>query len=392
MIKSITLTEAGMTCYKTDGSIITLTAATMPDMDSITKMLMNIQLNGCTEFIGIRVEAVVEILESLGYPTQFTEQGLVIPHKNGPVLVEPLEDMIRHAHVTKNESAITTLINRISGIDRQHSKDDLVKFIKNSSMPVTADGRMVAFKRVNKNHEGNNYDCHSGKVLNNVGCRVAMDIDQVDPDRSRDCSYGLHVASRGYLSGFHGNTLLLILVNPEDVIAVPEYDPRKVRVCKYEIVHEFSGEHMSHIISGEKLNNDVWSVIRPFMDGTASYTIDTIVSPGAENVNQEPAEAEETVPQTSEASDDYYEEVVNTKTDNGKTHAIDTIKKVKAMTKNEQFMEMLALFKSAVHWSDKKSRHADLIVLKRKQKKSWVVLGATEAEAKELDKFSVRVK
>lgn len=379
MIKSFILTPEGMTCYDIKGNIFRVSADKLPSLEAIMQMMNNIRLNGCTEFIGMGVEALSEILEGFGFRTVMEKGELSIVHENGNIQVEPLENLIRHAHVTKNSAAITALLNRIASVDRQHSKEDLVRFIEKSSMPVTNDGRMVAFKRVQKIN-GNNYDCHTGTILNNVGCRVEMAIDQVDPDRTRDCSYGLHVASRGYLRSFTGDTLLLILVNPEDVIAVPEYDPRKVRVCRYDIVHEFTPEQMRHIMSDEKLNDEVWQIIKPYIEG-AKYTINKIVN-GVDVRNEVIRQAYKPKVETSE---EYFKEVSAKEPE-------DTVKTVKAVKEMNNFQRLLDLFEKAESWSDQKSRFADLLLFKRKQKKSWIVMGATPEQAKKLQKFAERVK
>jgi hypothetical protein len=69
-----------------------------------------------------------------------------------------------------------------------------------------------------------------------------MDESLVDQDRRNECSNGLHVARRGYINGFGGDVCVLAKVNPEDVIAVPEHDANKMRVCGYHILFELSKE------------------------------------------------------------------------------------------------------------------------------------------------------
>ena len=389
MIKSIALTEKGMTCYKTDGSILNLSTKVMPGMNDIMKMMQNIQLNGCTELLGLKTDSLMSLISEMGFEPVKLGGGIYINLGNGPIPAEPLQDLIKHSHATGNNAALQALMNRISTIDRQHSVEDLVRFIENSQMPVTADGRLVAFKRVQKRSDGNNYDVHSGTILNNVGCRVQMDIEFVDPDRARDCSYGLHVASRGYLRGFGGNTLLLILVNPEDVIAVPEYDPKKVRVCSYDIVHEFTPEDMEHILSGDALNNSVWAPINNLMKGT-TYMINQIVQCGKHGMTPQATDTEVVSAQASESvSEDYYKEVKNSRTkEYSKEEAVKAIKQVKSKNK---FRDLYDLFEKAEGWTDQKSRFADLQLYKRKQKKSWQALGATDEEAKALNNFAERV-
>lgn len=389
MIKSIALTEKGMTCYKTDGSILNLSTKMMPEMNGIMKMMQNIQLNGCTELLGLKTNSLMSLISEMGFEPVEREGGIYINLSNGPVPAEPLQDLIKHSHATGNSAALQALMDRISTIDRKHSVEDLVRFIENAEMPVTADGRLVAFKRVSKREDGNNYNVHTGTILNNVGCRVQMDIENVDQNRARGCSYGLHVASRGYLRGYAGNTILLILVNPEDVIAVPQYDPKKVRVCRYDIVHEFTPEDMNHILSTDALNNSVWATIHKFMKGT-TYTINQIIQCDKSGMVSQATETEVASAQASESvSEDYYKEIEKTATKEGsKEAAVKAIKQVKSMNK---FRELYNLFEKAEGWYDQVSRFADLHLYKRKQKKSWQALGATDAEAKKLNKFAERV-
>lgn len=68
-----------------------------------------------------------------------------------------------------------------------------------------------------------------------LGVPVVMPRDMCDPNIRIDCSYGLHVGSFNYVSSFGQgmDAILAILVSPKDVVALPEYDHSKIRVCKY---------------------------------------------------------------------------------------------------------------------------------------------------------------
>lgn len=78
---------------------------------------------------------------------------------------------------------------------------------------------------------------HSGDhgMVIRLGEPVTMPRDKCDPDIRKDCSYGLHVGSYKYVSSFGSDmdAILAILVNPRDVVALPEYDHSKIRVCEY---------------------------------------------------------------------------------------------------------------------------------------------------------------
>lgn len=68
-----------------------------------------------------------------------------------------------------------------------------------------------------------------------IGKPVYMDRTECDSDPSRDCSYGLHVGATRYVEGFakRNSHILVCLVNPANVVAVPEYDHSKMRVSEY---------------------------------------------------------------------------------------------------------------------------------------------------------------
>lgn len=118
------------------------------------------------------------------------------------------------------------------------SKDsimDLYAFLENNDLPITDDGCFLAYKGVDYDYK----DQYSHTFDNHVGCIVRMSRDQVNPDRNQVCSYGLHVCSRSYLSGWSCGHIMLVKVNPKDVVAVPiDYNNAKMRVCEYTVINE----------------------------------------------------------------------------------------------------------------------------------------------------------
>lgn len=115
-----------------------------------------------------------------------------------------------------------------------HSVRQLYSFLEHKNLPVTDDGDFLAYKAVRKDFR----DKHSGKIDNSIGNIVEVPRNKVDDDYSRDCSYGLHAGSIEYVRGFHwgDDVILVVKINPADVVAVPEHDSRKLRTCKYEVI------------------------------------------------------------------------------------------------------------------------------------------------------------
>lgn len=119
-------------------------------------------------------------------------------------------------------------------------------FLENQGLPITEDGCFLGYKAVRNNYT----DLRTGTFNNNVGQTVKMNRNQVNENYHEDCSYGLHVGSLGYVESFGGfyrgqtpssggNRLLIVKVNPKDVVSVPEYAGHtKMRVCEYVVVDE----------------------------------------------------------------------------------------------------------------------------------------------------------
>jgi len=80
-------------------------------------------------------------------------------------------------------------------------------------------------------------DWHTKRMTINIGQPVTMPRKDCDANPHQTCSSGLHVGAPGYVQNFGGgdkNYILAVLVNPANVVAVPEdYNFEKMRVCEY---------------------------------------------------------------------------------------------------------------------------------------------------------------
>lgn len=145
---------------------------------------------------------------------------------------------------------------------------ELYLFMEAGKMPITEDGCFLAYKRVRDNYR----DVHSGKVLNkpanlltdeevglipytvngvtvaleNGTTVVSMERNMVDDDRNNTCSYGLHFCSYDYLQHFCGDRIVVLKINPKDVVSIPaDYNNTKGRTCRYEVIGEI-GVNFEH--------------------------------------------------------------------------------------------------------------------------------------------------
>jgi len=78
-------------------------------------------------------------------------------------------------------------------------------------------------------------DMHTRTMDIVLGVPVKMDRTECDSDPAIDCSYGLHVGATKYVQTYANkdSVVMVCLVNPAHVVAVPNYDHSKMRVSEY---------------------------------------------------------------------------------------------------------------------------------------------------------------
>ena len=74
---------------------------------------------------------------------------------------------------------------------------------------------------------------------------------KVVANSSIGCAVGLHAGTHEYASGFAQGKLVLVKINPRDVVSVPtDCDAQKLRVCRYEVLEEVQ----------EKVDRVLWDI------------------------------------------------------------------------------------------------------------------------------------
>ena len=138
---------------------------------------------------------------------------------------------------------------------------ELYGFLEKNNLPITPDGNFLAYKKVRQDYK----DVYSEKVLNKPAVymndtdkeyiktvqngvkveivdgitTVSMERNKVDDDQNRTCSTGLHFCSRDYLNHFGGERIVIVKINPRDVVSIPtDYNDSKGRACRYGVIDE----------------------------------------------------------------------------------------------------------------------------------------------------------
>jgi hypothetical protein len=120
------------------------------------------------------------------------------------------------------------------------AKTDLYSFLAHNGIPITEDGCFIAYRGVTsdfKDHRTRTFD-------NSIGCIVQEDRSKCNPDPEEKCSSGLHAAALDYaLSNYRNGKVVLVKINPKNVVAIPkDYNNQKMRCCEFEVISEYVGE------------------------------------------------------------------------------------------------------------------------------------------------------
>lgn len=212
------------------------------------------------------------------------DAGLVI-YKGEPLRGYLVERILAMMHDGFNIKPMTMYLENLMQNPSKRSVDELHGFNEYGRMPITDDGCFIAYKRIN-----GWYDTYTGKVLNkpahlldnddlaklpytvnNVtvelvdgALTVSMPRNKVDDVAERTCSYGLHFCSQEYLKSFSGDKIVVLKINPADVVSIPtDYNNTKGRCAKYQVIDVLSEEEFN-----KAMNVDVFQT--PVYD-TGSY-------------------------------------------------------------------------------------------------------------------------
>lgn len=138
---------------------------------------------------------------------------------------------------------LVNFLNNLMENPSMQSQKELYDFLEHELLPITEDGHFLAYKAVRSDFK----DKYRGVFDNSVGQVVKMQRAKVDDDRARGCSDGLHAGALNYVAGYgsleSGDKIVIVKINPKDVVSVPsDCNCEKLRTCRYEVVGEYKGE------------------------------------------------------------------------------------------------------------------------------------------------------
>ena len=167
-----------------------------------------------------------------------------------PIRGALVDRIVANHAVGADVAPVALLADRIYANPANWAEGELYDWLRSSNLPITSDGHILAYKRITNEY----LDFHTGSFDNSVGTYVSVPRSEVDTDRERTCSYGLHFCSESYLSSFYSSSdarTVLVKVDPADVVSIPtDYNHAKGRTSSYLVVGEVDHRLLSSTPAG----------------------------------------------------------------------------------------------------------------------------------------------
>ena len=160
------------------------------------------------------------------------------------VLAQKIADMFEQGFDVR---PLTSFMRNLFSNPSKRAVDELYGFLEAGNMPITEDGHFLAYKKVREDYK----DVHSGTFDNSVGQVVSMVRNKVDDNKDNTCSVGLHFCSFDYLKSFGGTRIMILKIDPADVVSIPsDHNQQKGRTWLYKVIGEVPREeHQDNILS-----------------------------------------------------------------------------------------------------------------------------------------------
>lgn len=232
-----------------DGCFIEKANVTQDQYESILKASNEEEIYSilCPEYTQEKKEAekTLRVLESVGLSSLLTKEGDSIYWRaiSGLSLPPELVEAIIEAEKSEDHDKLETYKNfwtLMSLNPDERCRKNLFWFLNRNGLILSKCGFFIAYRNANYHStdpDGTKVytDAHSSTTRIRIGKVITMPREKCDDVQEHTCSRGLHLGARTWLKhNYFGNTGLVCLCNPADVVAVPPLDDYgKLRTCAY---------------------------------------------------------------------------------------------------------------------------------------------------------------
>lgn len=241
---AVTITQSGKIAAVINGQPYSVDI----DHANYTKIIEAIKVQDWDAFVKL-----TDIASSINaYATQDVQvKDGVVYYKNIPVHNTLANRIVKFMREGLPFLPLCKFLENLMQNPSHRAVNELYDFLDAGELPITTDGCFLAYKNVRNDYK----DIHSGTFDNSVGKVCEMPRNQVDEDKDRTCSSGLHFCSIKYLPHFSdsfGGHTMMVKINPADVVAIPaDYNNTKGRCSRYEVVNEYTDDWRSKLGRGE---------------------------------------------------------------------------------------------------------------------------------------------
>lgn len=130
---------------------------------------------------------------------------------------------------------------------------ELYDFLSYKELPITEDGCFLAYRGLQDDFYSVKGNLQTkvlqgkvnklGQIYNGVGEHIEVCRGDVDDNRDNTCSQGVHAGSYDYAQNWSRGKVVVVKINPKDVVSVPsDYNCQKLRCCAYTVMSEIERE------------------------------------------------------------------------------------------------------------------------------------------------------
>lgn len=173
---------------------------------------------------------------------------------DGDVIDDGLAQTIVRYHASGEDyMPLVNFLEKIATNPLEHSRQQLFSWLRSKHIGLCPDGDFIAYKSVESNfcsvHSGEafvNGVLVKGKIPNKPDTIIEMPRSKVAHAPDVACSTGLHAANWSFARGFASGPMLVLKINPRDVVSVPrDHGADKIRVCRYKVLRQVQAEDNS---------------------------------------------------------------------------------------------------------------------------------------------------
>lgn len=176
----------------------------------------------------------------------------VIHYRGEPLYGTLADDIFAYHNSGQPVEGIIAFLNNLMDNPSRNSREQLYEFLNRHNFEITPTGNFRAYKGVMEDfrsiHAGPGYVngefFENDHLDNSPGNNLFMPREDVLDNPVQGCGPGLHVGTYNYARQFsHSGKVVLVEVNPSDVVSVPhDSDWQKIRTSYYTVVEEVTEE------------------------------------------------------------------------------------------------------------------------------------------------------